>query len=173
MGDNVILIGMPGAGKSTVGVVLAKVLGYDFVDSDLLIQNKYGMRLSDMITAYGLEEFKRIEEDVNAGISVSRTVVATGGSVVYGDNAMKHLRDIGVVVYIKLPYDELEVRLGSLKERGVVLDDGQTLMDLYEHRCILYEKYAHITINGSGLSIQDTVNLIKDRLSENNTLQMC
>ena len=141
---NVVLIGMPGAGKSTVGVVLAKRLGYRFLDSDLVIQEKYGKLLHELITEHGVEGFWQIENDVNAGLDVENTVIATGGSAIYGKGAMEHLREIGTVIYLKLSYEEIEDRLGDLNARGVTLHEGQTLRDLYEERTPLYEKYAHV-----------------------------
>lgn len=145
--DNIVLIGMPGAGKSTVGVVLAKKLGYSFLDSDLLIQEKYGRLLHELITEHGVEGFWKIENDVNAGIDTHNHVIATGGSAIYGEEAMRHLRRIGTVIYLKLSYSEIEDRLGDLNARGVTLQPGQTLKDLYQERIPLYEKYAHITVN--------------------------
>lgn len=159
--DNVILIGMPGAGKSTVGVVLAKVLGYQFVDSDLLIQDREKRLLKDIIEEDGLDGFIQIENDVNASIETSESVIATGGSVVYGEEAMEHLKSIGTVVYIKLGYDILDSRLGNIKQRGVALKDGQTLYSLYEERCPLYEKYADIVIDSENLEVEELLEEIK------------
>ena len=141
---NIVLIGMPGAGKSTVGVVLAKRLGYRFVDSDLVIQEQTGKLLHELITAHGVDGFLKIEEQINAELNCEGAVIATGGSVIYGEAAMKHLREIGCVVYLKLSYEEIEERLGDLTARGVALKNGQTLRDLYNERCPLYEKYAHV-----------------------------
>ena len=154
---NIILIGMPGSGKSTVGVVLAKVLGYKFIDSDLLIQEREGRLLHEIMEQDGIEHFIRIENDVNAHIEADRSIIATGGSVVYGKEAMEHLREIGTVIYLKLEYGQLTKRLGNLKDRGVVLREGQTLRELYQERVPLYEKYAHITIREDNLSIEETV----------------
>jgi shikimate kinase len=159
MKDNIVLIGMPGAGKSTVGVVLAKRLGYRFVDSDLVIQEKYGKLLHELISENGVEGFWKIENDVNASLNLHRSVIATGGSAVYGAEAMEHLREIGTVLYLKLPYEEVEERLGDLNARGVTLKDGQTLKDLYEERIPLYEKYAHRVIECSGKQLREIVRL--------------
>lgn len=164
MKKNIVLIGMPGVGKSTVGVVLAKALGYNFLDSDLLIQHKYNMLLSDIMKRYGIDEFIRIEDEVNSGIETENTVIATGGSVIYGEKAMGNLKDIGVVIYLKLPYEEIENRLGSLEERGVVMKEGQNLADLYNERCVLYERYADITIETDGMSIKETVEQVRKQL---------
>ena len=145
--NNITLIGMPGVGKSTLGVVLAKILGYQFLDSDLLIQQQEERRLSRIIEEEGIEGFKKIENRVNASIEVQDTVIATGGSVVYCEEAMQHLKSVGKVVYLKLSYKSIKKRLGNLKGRGVVLKEGQTLLDLYEERIPLYEKYADIVVN--------------------------
>lgn len=161
--NNVVLIGMPGAGKSTVGVVLAKRMGYRFVDSDLVIQEKYGKLLHELIEKHGVEGFWKIENDVNASLSVTNSVIATGGSVVYEKEAMTQLSKRGLVVYLKLPYEEVEERLGDLNARGVTLLPGQTLRDLYEERTPLYEKYAEMTIECSGKSLRDIVWEISDK----------
>ena len=137
---NVILIGMPGAGKSTVGVVLAKRLGYTFLDSDLVIQQKYGKLLHELIREHGVEGFWKIENDVNAGLTCDKTVIATGGSAIYGAEAMEHLRSIGTVVYLRLTLSQIEERLGDLTERGVTLREGQDLKALYEERVRVLRK---------------------------------
>lgn len=154
---NVVLIGMPGSGKSTVGVLLAKVLGYEFLDSDLLIQKREGRLLSQVIQQEGIEGFIRIEEEVNAGIRKTDTVIATGGSAIYGARAMEHLRETGTIVYLKLPLEELQRRLGNLKCRGVVLKEGQTLQELYEQRAPLYERYADVEVDETGLDVEQTL----------------
>ncbi|MBE5874069.1 MAG: shikimate kinase [Lachnospiraceae bacterium] len=161
---NIILIGMPGAGKSTVGVVLAKRLGYAFVDSDLVIQEKYGKLLQDLIEEYGTEGFRELENKVNAGIDVQKSVIATGGSAVYGREAMEHFRKIGTVVYLRLPYAEIAERVGDLNARGVSMIPGQTLEDLYKERTPLYEKYAHITINCEGKMLRELVAEVERKL---------
>lgn len=143
---NIILIGMPGAGKSTVGVVLAKKLGRTFVDSDLVIQEKQGRLLHEIIAEEGLNGFLRIEEEINASLETEGAVIATGGSVVYGQKAMEHLKQSGTVIYLQLPLETIAERLGDLNERGVALQDGQSLQSLYEERTPLYEKYADIIL---------------------------
>lgn len=164
--SNIVLIGMPGAGKSTIGVVLAKRMGYRFVDSDLVIQEKYGKLLHDLITENGVEGFWQIENDVNVEIDTDSSVIATGGSAVYGKTAMEHFRAIGTVVYLKLPFEEVAERLGDLKERGVTLKPGQDLADLYRERIPLYEKYAHLTVDCHGKMLKDIVEEIQKAVLE-------
>ena len=153
---NIVLIGMPGVGKSTIGVVLAKQLGYQFVDADLLIQEQEKRLLKEIISEEGVDGFLKVENRVNASIQTEHAVISTGGSVIYGKEAMEHLKAIGTVVYLKLSFDALKRRLRNLKDRGVVLRDGQTLRDLYEERTPLYEKYADLVITEDGLDIEQT-----------------
>lgn len=162
--NNVTLIGMPGVGKSTVGVVLAKVLAYRFVDSDLEIQEQTGKRLHELIEEYGDEGFLEIENRVNAELNVDRSVIATGGSAIYGTEAMEHLQKISTVVYLRVPYRQLKKRLGDLHKRGVVLKEGQTLKDLMNERSPLYEKYAHIIVDEDKLDIRGVVEKIVEEL---------
>ncbi len=161
--DNIILIGMPGVGKSTIGVVLAKILGYNFLDSDLVIQDNQKLLLWQIIEQKGLDEFIKIEERVNESINVTKTVIATGGSVVYGSNAMMHFKSIGKIVYIYTDYNQLVSRLGDFKNRGIAIKSNQTLYDLYLQRCPLYEKYADITVKNND-SITEVINDILDKL---------
>lgn len=163
--ENIVLIGMPGAGKSSIGVVLAKAIGYEFVDTDLLIQAREGCLLSEIIEKEGRERFVEIENEVNAGLDVKRCVIAPGGSVIYGIEAMKHFQEIGTIVYLKLSYEDLAKRLGNLKGRGVVLKEGQTLKDLYEERTSLYETYADLTISEKNRGIEETLQAIRDELN--------
>lgn len=162
--ENIVLIGMPGVGKSTIGVILAKELGYKFVDADLLIQEREGRLLKEIIAQDGVDGFLAIENDVNASINIERAVIATGGSVVYGQEAMEHLSSIATVVYLKANYEVLSKRLGNLKSRGVVLRNGQTLLDLYNERVPLYEKYANIIIDESDLGIEETLEKLVNTL---------
>lgn len=155
--DNVILIGMPALGKSTVGVVLAKLLGYGFVDTDILIQVREGARLSDIISRVGVERFLQIEGEVCCALDVSRSVIATGGSVVYGDDAMRHLGEMGEVLYLKVGVEALQSRLSDMMSRGVALREGQSLRELYDERRSLYEGYADYVIDEEGLSLEETV----------------
>lgn len=161
---NIILIGMPGAGKSTVGVILAKIKGYEFIDSDLLIQKREQKLLKDIISEQGVEGFIRIENEVNSNIVTDKSVIATGGSVVYGKEAMEHLKNIGKVVYLKLSFDTINSRLSNIKGRGVVLKSGQNLHDLYIERIPLYEKYADLIIESDLLNIEETVSKIAEML---------
>ena len=158
--NNVTLIGMPGSGKSTIGVILAKELGYQFLDTDLLIQKEEKRKLSEIIEQEGPERFKEIENRVNASVQVSDTVIAPGGSVIYCEEAMQHLKSIGKVVYLKLSLDSLSKRLGNLKGRGVLLKDGQTLADLYEERVPLYEKYADLVVDEEGKNLEESLEAV-------------
>lgn len=157
MKRNIILIGMPGAGKSTVGVVLAKRKGYKFVDSDLVIQEKENRLLHEIIEQEGIDGFLAIENRINAGLALQHSVIATGGSAVYGKEAMEHLAEIGTVCYLKLSYEAIRDRLGDLNERGVTVREGQTLLDLYKERVPLYERYADLTMECENKSIRQIV----------------
>ncbi len=159
-GNNIILIGMPGAGKSTVGVVLAKILGYRFLDSDLLIQEREGRLLCDIMEQEGLAGFLRIEEEVNAAIQAQNTVIATGGSAVYGARAMEHLKTIGTVIYLRHSLEEIAGRIGDFAKRGIAMKDGQNLAGLYRERCPLYEKYADITMDAEGIAIENLAKMV-------------
>ena len=162
--NNIILIGMPGVGKSTLGVVLAKVLGFQFIDADLLIQEQERKKLHQIIKEVGINGFMEIENQVNASIEAERSVIATGGSVVYCRQAMSHLKEIGTVVYLKVSLSTLEKRLGNLKRRGVILKKGQTLKDLYEERVPLYEKYADVVVDEKGRDLEECLQLLLEKL---------
>lgn len=153
MNQNIILIGMPGAGKSTLGVLLAKAMNYRFLDTDLLIQEREGMLLREIIALRGQEAFLKIEEEVNTSIHAEKTVIAPGGSAVYSERAMKHFSEIGTIVYLQVSLPELSRRLGDLTKRGVVLKKGENLSDLYQEREPLYQRYAKITVDVSGAGI--------------------
>lgn len=165
--ENIVLIGMPGVGKSTVGVILAKVLGYQFIDADLVIQKRENRLLHEIISEEGLDGFLKAEENANVYIAQNeeKSIIATGGSVVYCEKAMQELKKTGRVIYLELEYDQLKKRLGNLKGRGVVLKDGQDLRGLYEERIPLYEKYADLTVNEKNLDVEQTLQKIVDRLS--------
>lgn len=158
--DAVILIGMPGAGKSTVGVLLAKALSCEFVDTDVLIQAREGRRLQVILDREGRARFCAIEEQYLVSLDLGNVVVATGGSAVYSERAMNHLKGKGVAVYLQLPYPELEQRLSDLGSRGVVMEQGQSLRHLYHERVPLYERYADITVACSGLRHEHVVEAI-------------
>ncbi len=164
--DNITLIGMPASGKSTVGVLLAKRLGYSFVDVDIVIQEQEGRLLKEIIAEEGQEGFLDVENRVNAELSVHNSVIAPGGSVIYGKEAMEHLKKISTVVYLKLSYEAVEERLGNLTDRGVVLKDGMTLKDLYEERIPYYEKYADITVDETGVDAGGIVDILRNMLEE-------
>lgn len=153
--SNIVLIGMPGAGKSTLGVVLAKIINFDFLDADLVIQKKYGQTLQAIINERGPLGFIEAENHALKEIDVRNTIVSTGGSAVYSAEAMEHLRQQGTVVYLKISYEELTKRLGDLQERGVVMKGGMgmSLADLYEERLPLYQQWADITVDVEGMSI--------------------
>lgn len=162
---NIVLIGMPGAGKSTVGVILAKVLGYKFIDSDLLIQEQENCLLKDIIARDGLNGFTAIENQVNRDIITDRSVIATGGSIIYCAEAMEHLKEIGIVVYLKLSYETIADRLDNIKQRGVVFKEGETLRNLYDQRCPVYEKYADLTVDGEDLDTEELMDKIVDEIN--------
>jgi shikimate kinase len=170
--DNITLIGMPGSGKSTLGIVLAKIINYDFVDADLIIQNQCDKTLQKIIDACGPEGFIQVENEVLCNLNKTHSVVSTGGSAVYSDEAMRHLADISIIVYLKVSLEELTGRLGGLHERGVVMKNGMgmSLVDLYEERTPLYEQYADITIDTNGMSVRDAARKVVDVLSLHESL---
>ena len=159
---NIVLIGMPACGKSMTGLLLAKKFGYHYIDSDILIQEREHKRLFEILDEFGPEEFNLIEEDVNASIRCANTVIATGGSVVYGPRAMKNLSAIGTIVYIQLSCDTIIERLGDFALRGISLAPGETIQDIYDRRVPLYEKYAHVTVNTEGLSLDEACDKIHE-----------
>ena len=163
---NVVLIGMPGAGKSTVGIVLAKMLGYKFLDSDLLIQEQEGKILSDLIFEHGIEGFIAIENRVNKEIRARGTVIATGGSVCYCDEALRKMKEDGIIVYLRVTEANLKRRLGDLGKRGVVIRKGSDLHDLYLERTPLYEKYADLTVNVSNVRMEEAIKRVYAAVSE-------
>ena len=147
MKNNITLIGLPSSGKSTVGVLLAKALGYRFLDTDLLIQEREGMLLHEIIAQRGIDAFLRIENEVCASLDTQGTVISTGGSAIYAADGMQNLRRISHILYLKINYDSLVRRLGDYSHRGVVLREGQTLHDLYRERTALYEKFADLVVD--------------------------
>ena len=151
--ENIVLIGMPGSGKSTIGVLLAKMIGYDFIDTDILIQQQENKKLYKIIEEDGLEYFKKVENEVNAKLDLDKTVIATGGSVIYGKEAMEHLQKIGTIVYLKVSKEELKTRLSNFSTRGVAIEKGKTFDDLYLERIPLYESFANLTISSENIDL--------------------
>ncbi|HIW84538.1 MAG TPA: shikimate kinase [Candidatus Dorea gallistercoris] len=166
MNDNIILIGMPAAGKSTVGVIIAKRMGYSFIDVDLLIQEEEGKLLKEIIAEKGIKGFLEVEERINAGLKAERTVISPGGSVVYCEKAMRHYKQIGTILYLKASYETIDRRLKNARSRGVVLREGQTLRDLYQERVVLFEKYADITVCEDGLRLDETIEKVFETLQK-------
>ena len=164
--DNIVLIGMPGAGKSTLGIVLAKIMNYHFIDADLVIQNQCDKTLQKLIDACGPEGFIEVENEILRDIEASKSIISTGGSAVYSDEAMRHLTEIGTVVYLQISYDELVNRLHDLQERGVVLKGGigMSLRELFDERKPLYEKYAEVTVDVDDLSITAAARKVADAI---------
>lgn len=159
---NITLIGMPGSGKSTVGQALAKRLGLQFVDVDQVIIRKTGQTLAEILDDVGDAGFRQVEERINAELDVQDSVIAPGGSVIYGPLAMAHLRDISTVVYLQVEHDELLRRLGDLHARGVSILPGQTFRDLYNERCPYYERYAHLIVDTKGLNLDQVAEKIAE-----------
>jgi shikimate kinase len=162
--NNIILIGMPGAGKSTVGVILAKSLGMQFIDTDILIQERTGRMLQEILDGEGPDAFKRIEEETVLSLHPHHAVIATGGSVVCSEAAMTHLKSGGLVVYLKISYAEMETRLRNITTRGILLLPGQSLREMYDERVPLYEKYADITVACSGEDLESVVRRVIEAL---------
>ncbi len=167
MKSNVVLIGMPGCGKSTCGVIVAKMLLKNFFDTDLLIQNIEGISLQDIIDTKGIEYFEKAEEEAILNLDIKGTVIATGGSVVYSDKAMEHLKSLGTVIFLNLGFENMEKRISNFKTRGVVMRKGNTLLDMYNERLPLYKKWADITINCDRETAEDTAQAIYDAVKNN------
>ena len=166
--DNIILIGMPGAGKSTLGIVLAKIMNYNFIDADLVIQNQCDRTLQKIIVGMGPVGFIQVENQILSDLKAERSVIATGGSAVYSDEAMRHLGQIGTIVYLKISYEELVRRLSDLQERGVVLKGGigMSLRELFDERKPLYEQYADVTVDVDDLSITAAARKVADAIEK-------
>lgn len=154
---NIVLVGMPSVGKSTIGVLMAKRLRYNFTDTDITIQVENDGTLAELIAAQGNDGMLAMEERVLLGVQPCRTVIATGGSACYSARAMAHLATTGPVVYLRAPFEEVAARVGDVTARGVVMPEGFTFRDLYDQRCGLYEKYATITVDIAGLSVEDSL----------------
>lgn len=159
--NNITLIGMPASGKSTVGVILAKILGMNFIDTDLVIQQRENALLSDIIKDRGVDGFLEAEEAAILSVDQTNTVIATGGSAVYSEAGMKHLKSLGKVIYLKVEKEDLFGRLHHIRQRGVVLRSGETLDEMYDNRSMLYKKYADYIIDETDASVEDTVEMIR------------
>ena len=158
--SNIILIGMPGAGKSTCGVLAAKMLLKNFFDTDLLIQNIEGKSLQAVIDENGTDYFQSAEERAILSLDINGTVIATGGSVVYSEQAMAHLKSLGKIIYLHLDYKTMKRRIRNVSTRGLVLRNGSTLKDMYDERLPLYEKYAEKIIICDGNTVEETAEKI-------------
>ena len=165
---NYTLIGMPASGKSTIGVILAKKLGYEFIDSDIVIQRETGKKLSTLINELGIDEFLELEDRINSSINTQDTVISTGGSAIYGENAMKHFQEIGEIVYLRINFEALNERIPDMDKRGVVHKAQQSLKDVYKERSILYKKYATIVVDLDNKTIDESIDLIYDMITRGN-----
>ena len=163
---NLIFIGMPAVGKSTVGIVVAKRLGMQFIDTDLLIQEQEGKLLREIIAEKGQDGFLEIENRVNASVTPENAVISPGGSVVYCREAMEHYKKIGTVVYLKASYQTIKKRIRNPKKRGVVLREGQSLRDLYDERVPYFEKYADITVDETGRDSGEVVDILREQTEQ-------
>ncbi len=161
---NIVLIGMPGCGKSTVGVLLAKALLFDFIDTDLILQSKCGDSLCNIIEKRGLDFFKEAENKILSDLKAENSVIATGGSAVYCKEGMENLRLSGKIFYLKLSPDKISKRINNIKTRGIAMETGYTINDLYTERAPLYEHYSDITVDCAELGIEDCVLKIKEKL---------
>lgn len=162
--SNIVLVGMPGCGKSTVGVILAKTLGMKFVDTDLLICEKEENTLQNIIESKGLKYFEQTECSIGANLSAKNTVIATGGSMIMYEKAMAHLKEIATVIYIDVSLEELKRRLVNIKTRGITFSKGETLEDIFDLRTPLYRHHAHIIVNADEFTIEETVTKLTELL---------
>ncbi len=165
---NYTLIGMPASGKSTIGVILAKKLGYEFIDSDIVIQRETGKKLATLIKELGIDEFLELEDRINSSINTQDTIISTGGSAIYGENAMKHFQEIGEIVYLRINFEALNERIPDMDKRGVVHKAQQSLKDVYKERSILYKKYATIVVDLDNKTIDESIDLIYDMITRGN-----
>ncbi len=164
--DNIILIGMPGAGKSTLGVLLAKAMGKLFIDTDIIIQQKTKRLLQDIIDNDGTDAFLSLEEEILLSVDAENTVIATGGSAIYSEKAMEHFRKSGKVVYLHVDFAEIEKRVTNITTRGIVLKNGRSLADAFDERKPLYDKYADVTIDCTGSTIENSVRMLTEELNK-------
>ncbi|SET11496.1 shikimate kinase [Marinobacter segnicrescens] len=165
MARNLVFIGMPGSGKSTVGVLVAKRLGMGFVDTDLLIQQESGRTLQEIVDQDGYQALRKIEEQVLLKLTVDNHVISTGGSAVYSDAAMKHLKVNGTVVFLDIPLDVVVERIGDYSLRGISRRPDQSLSELFEERFALYTRYADVTVNGAGLTHDEVCEAVLSAVS--------
>jgi len=162
--NNIILIGMPGAGKSTVGVILAKRIGFHFIDTDLLIQAQEKCRLQQIIDTQGLENFRKIEEQMLLKLHTEHSIIATGGSVVYSEKGLEALGKTGLLIYIQVFLTALQKRIADMGQRGLVMAKEQTFEQLYQERTPLYEKFAKLTISGEGINAEQVAAMIEKEI---------
>jgi len=162
---NIVLIGMAGAGKSTLGVLLAKTLGLSYVDTDLLIQEREGALLQNIIDSHGMDYFMNLEGTVCKELIVQKSVIATGGSVVLSQSAMESLKKDGTVIYLKVPYEEIKRRLSNITTRGIIFKEGQSLRNVYDERVRLYEKYADKIVEFGRCDLEDSISLLIKNLN--------
>jgi shikimate kinase len=167
---NLVLIGMPGAGKSTLGVLLAKALGMDYVDTDLVIQQQEGRLLQDIIDNDGIDNFMKIEESLVSDLKLRNCVIATGGSLIYSEKAMNALKQRGTIFYLHVPLGEIEKRLNNIQTRGIVIKPGNSLKDVYEERVPLYRKYADKTVDCANKTMEDCVSEITEQYRDTNNV---
>ncbi len=165
---NYTLIGMPASGKSTIGVILAKKLGFEFIDSDIVIQRKTGKKLSTLIDELGVDGFIDLEDDINSKIDATDCVISTGGSAVYGENAMSHFKELGEIIYLRTNFEALSERITDMDKRGVVHKAQQTLKDVYKERSILYKKYATMIVDLNNKTIDESIDLIYNEIMRGN-----
>lgn len=158
--ENIILIGMPGSGKSTVGVLLAKALGFDFIDTDLALQQREGTLLQNIINERGTDVFLDLEQAAICSVQCKNAIVSPGGSCVCREQSMAHLKKLGRIVYLRLPLEEVEARLNNISTRGIAMEPGQTMKDLYDYRTPLYEQWADVTVDCAGQSLEETVSAV-------------
>ncbi|HBA62481.1 MAG TPA: shikimate kinase [Lachnospiraceae bacterium] len=165
-GSNIIFIGMSAAGKSTIGVVIAKRLGYEFIDTDLLIQKREKRLLKEILEQDGNDRFLEIENEVNSTLESEHTVISPGGSVIYAEESMTHFKNIGTIVYLQASFETINARIKNPKERGIVLKEGQSLQELYDERTVLFERYADLIVNEDGLSLEETIERVLEVLQK-------
>lgn len=169
---NVILIGMPGSGKSTVGVLAAKALGFQFIDTDLVLQSREKAPLQDLLDRLGTEAFLDLEEAAIRSVVCDGTVISPGGSCVCRPGGMAHLKALGTVVYLELTLDTVAARIHNMSSRGIALEPGQTLADVYQYRVPLYRRYADLTVTADGQTLEETVAAVLQVLNKQKELQL-